>query len=293
MNEDGSLNLNASIHDVGCGIGTVMKIIIAEVLDIDPALITVTEADTEYTGYDPGVYGSRVTYVVGACAKKVAEMLKEQILENAALILGKPKEYLRVEKGCVYTVGEAEKRVISYQEIAEKAIRENFRSLNAAYTYHSSSNPGSYSVQFAEVVVDTVTGLTSVTDFLAVSDIGRALNRGMIEGQFQGAVQMGIGYALCEEVRIDEKGRPLNNSFANYHMLTALDMPDVKVLLIEHEGDEGPFGAKSIGEISTVPTAAAVINAVNNALGTSLSDLPVTPDKILAALAEQKRVRVC
>jgi len=293
MNEDGSFILNASIHDVGCGIGTVMKIIIAEVLDIDPDLITVTEADTEYTGYDPGVYGSRVTYVVGACAKKTAELLKEQILEHAALILGKPKEYLRVENGCVYTIGEAEKRVISYKEIAEKAIRENFRSLSATYTYYSTSNPGSYSVQFAEVVVDTLTGLTSVTDFLAVSDIGRALNRGMVEGQFQGAVQMGIGYALCEEIKIDDRGRPLNNSFANYHMLTALDMPDVKVLLIEHEGDDGPFGAKSVGEISSVPTAAAVINAVNNALGTSLSDLPVTPDKILAALAEQKKVGAC
>ena len=212
MNEDGSLNLNASIHDVGCGIGTVAKIIIAEVLDIDPDLITVTEADTEFTGYDPGVYGSRVTYVVGACAKKIAEMLKDQILENAALILAKPKEYLRVEKGCVCTVGEAEERVISYKEIAEKTVRENFRTLNAAYTYYSPSNPGSYSVQFAEVEVDTVTGLTSVTDFLAVSDIGRALNRGMVEGQFQGAVQMGIGYALCEEVKIDDEGYPLTTA---------------------------------------------------------------------------------
>ena len=103
MNEDGSLNLNASIHDVGCGIGTVMKIIMAEVLDIDPDLITVTEADTELTGYDPGVYGSRVTYVVGACAKKTAEMLKRSNSENAAVILNKPKEYLRVENGYVVT----------------------------------------------------------------------------------------------------------------------------------------------------------------------------------------------
>jgi CO/xanthine dehydrogenase Mo-binding subunit len=284
MNEDGSLNLNASIHDVGCGIGTVMKIIVAEVLDIDPDLITVTEADTELTGYDPGVYGSRVTYVVGACAKKTAEMLKSQILDNAAVILNKPKEYLRVENGYVVTSGEAEQRAISYKEIAEKAIQENYTSLSAAYTHHSTSNPGSYSVQFAEVLVDTMTGLTSVTDFLAVCDVGRALNRGMIEGQFQGAAQMGIGYALCEEVRYNAQGQPMSNSFTNYHMLTAKDMPDVKVLLIEHEGDDGPFGAKSVGEISNVPTAAAVINAVNNALGTFLTDMPLTPEKILAAL---------
>ena len=86
-------------------------------------------------------------------------------------------------------------------------------------------------MQFAEVLVDTMTGLTSVTDFLAVCDMGRALNRGMIEGQFQGAAQMGIGYALCEEVRYNAQGQPMNNSFTNYHMLTAKDMPDVKVLL--------------------------------------------------------------
>lgn len=120
MNEDGSLNLNASIHDVGCGIGTVMKIIIAEVLDIDPDLITVTEADTEFTGYDPGVYGSRVTYVVGACAKKIAEMLKDQILRTRRSYWLNQRNIWRVEKGCVCTVGEAEERVISYKEIAEK-----------------------------------------------------------------------------------------------------------------------------------------------------------------------------
>lgn len=282
MNEDGSLNLNASLHDVGCGTATAMKIIIAEVLDIEPELITATQADTEITGYDPGVYGSRVTYNVGACAKKTAELLKDKILNCAAFIFHKPKEYLRVENGCVYAVGDD--RVLSYKEIAEKALQENYTDLNAAYTYYSSSNPGSYSVQFAEVLVDTVTGLTRVTDFLAVGDVGRAINRGMIEGQFQGAVQMGIGYALCEEVKLNGQGKPVNDSFKKYHLVNAPDMPDVSVLLIEHEGDDGPFGAKSVGEISAVPTAAAVINAVNNALGTSLSNMPLTPEKILAAL---------
>ena len=282
MNEDGSLNLNASLHDVGCGTTTAMKIIVAEVLDIDPDLITVTEADTELTGYDPGCYGSRVTYNVGACAKETAEILKDKILGCVSFILQKPKEYLKVQNGHVVTIG-TDQRGISYKEIAEKAVQENYTDLSVAHTYYSPSNPGSYSVQFAEVIVDSATGLTRVTDFLAVGDVGRVLNRGMVEGQFQGAVQMGIGYALCEEVKIDDQGKPVNNSFKKYHMVNAPDMPDVKVLLIEHEGDDGPFGAKSVGEISAVPTAAAVINAVNHALGTSLSEMPLTPEKILDA----------
>ncbi|MEG3067802.1 MAG: molybdopterin cofactor-binding domain-containing protein [Syntrophaceticus schinkii] len=209
-------------------------------------------------------------------------MLKDKILGCVSFILQKPKEYLKVENGHVVTIG-TDQRGISYKEIAEKAVQENYTDLSVAHTYHSPSNPGSYSVQFAEVIVDSATGLTRVTDFLAVGDVGRVLNRGIVEGQFQGAVQMGIGYALCEEVKIDDQGKPVNNSFKKYHMVNAPDMPDVKVLLIEHEGDDGPFGAKSVGEISAVPTAAAVINAVNHALGTSLSEMPLTPEKILDA----------
>ncbi len=122
-------------------------------------------------------------------------------------------------------------------------------------------------MQFAEVEVDCATGLTAVTDFLAVGDVGQAINRGMAEAQFQGAVQMGIGYALYEHLEVDEAGRGGVDGFKNYHIVNAPDMPDVQVLLVEHEGDDGPFGAKSVGEIATVPTAPAVVNAVNNALG--------------------------
>jgi xanthine dehydrogenase molybdenum-binding subunit len=282
MNEDGSLILTATLHDVGCGAATSMRIIVAEVLGIDPDLITVTQTDTENTPYDPGCYASRTTYNVGACARQTAEKLKDRLLEGASFILQKPREYLRAENGAVHTVGK-DGRSLSYREIAG-AARDSFGDLLVANTYRAASNPGAYSVQFAEVEVDTATGLSRVTDFLAVCDIGRAINRGMVEGQFQGAVQMGIGYALCEEVKVDQKGRPVHNGFKKYNLVNAPDMPDVKVLLIEHAGDGGPFGAKSVGEIAAVPAAAAVINAVNNALGTALSDMPLTPEKILSAL---------
>jgi len=283
MNEDGTFELGASLHEVGCGIVTVMKVIVAEVLGVSPDLVAAGEADTSSTPFDYGTFGSRVTYVVGACAKAVAEKLKEEIVTAAADLLHEPRERLTVEGGEVHVQDDGQ-RGVAFRDIARLSHMRHSPAITASLTYYATSNPASYSVQFAEVEVDCATGSTAVTDFLAVGDVGQAINRGMVHAQFQGAVQMGIGYALYEHMDVDEGGRSGVDGFKNYHIVNAPDMPDIKVLLVEHSGDDGPFGAKSVGEIATVPTAAAVINAVNHALGTALSDLPATPEKILAAL---------
>jgi CO/xanthine dehydrogenase Mo-binding subunit len=283
MNEDGTFELGASLHEVGCGIVTVMKVIVAEVLGVSPDLVAAGEADTSSTPFDYGTFGSRVTYVVGACAKATAEKLKEEIITAAADLLHEPRERLTMEGGEVHVRDDGQ-RGVAFRDIARLSQMRHSPAITAAVTYYATSNPASYSVQFAEVEVDCATGLTAVTDFLAVGDVGQAINRGMVHAQFHGAVQMGIGYALYEHLEVDEAGRSGVDGFKNYHIVNAPDMPDIKVLLVEHSGDDGPFGAKSVGEIATVPTAAAVINAVNHALGTSLSDLPATPEKILAAL---------
>jgi len=284
MNEDGTFELSASLHDPGCGVVTTMKVIVAEVLGIHPDLIAAGEADTSTTPFDYGTYGSRMTYVVGACARATAEKVKTRLLAAAADLLEEPVERLHVVDGTV-RVREDDERAIAYRDIALLSGMRHLPEISASLTYYAVSNPASYSVQFAEVEVDCATGLTAVTDFLAVGDVGRAINRGMCEAQFQGAVQMGIGYALYEHVDIDAAGRSGVDGFKNYHMVNAPDMPDVQVLLVEHDGDDGPFGAKSVGEIATVPTAPAVVNAVNNALDTQLSDLPLTPERVVAALA--------
>jgi CO/xanthine dehydrogenase Mo-binding subunit len=290
MNEDGTFELSASLHDPGCGILTVMKIIVGEVLGVDPDLVAAAEADTATTPFDYGTFGSRVTYVVGACARATAEKLRGIILGAAADLLGVPVERLVIGDGAV-TVCDDEAsgepgggRELKYSDIARLSQMRHMPDIAASLTYYATSNPGAYSVQFAEVEVDCATGLTRVTDFLAVGDVGMAINRGMVEAQFQGAVQMGIGYALTEHLGVDEAGRSAIDGFKNYHIINAPDMPDIKVLLVEHSGDEGPFGAKSVGEIATVPTAPAVMNALNHALGTSLRDLPATPERIIAAL---------
>jgi xanthine dehydrogenase molybdenum-binding subunit len=284
MNEDGSLTLNASLHEVGCGTVTSMRLIVAEVMEVDPGLVAAGEADTALTPYDFGTYASRMTYVGGACARATATMLRKNVLEAAAELLDEPVARLRLEGGRVVVVADTA-RTLAYGDVAAAARSHLGRDLAATNTYVAPSNPGAYSVQFAEVEVDVATGLCRVVDVLAVGDVGRAINPAMVVGQFQGAVQMGIGYALCEDLAVDELGRVAARGLADYLLVTAPDMPDVRVLLIEHDGNDGPFGAKSVGEIATVPTAAAVVNAVNHALGTALTCLPATPDRILSALA--------
>jgi Aerobic-type carbon monoxide dehydrogenase, large subunit CoxL/CutL homologs len=283
MNEDGTFILNTGLHDLGCGTITSIKQIAAEVLDIDPSCINVLEADTEYGPYDFGSYGSRVTYICGACAYETAKRIKEQLLECASRIIQKPKQYLEASEGKVWFIGQ-EREKISYREIATTAKLKDNIDIVVTHTYHGTSNPGAYAVHFAEVEVDTMTGRIKVADYLAAHDIGKAINPGMVEGQIHGGVQMGIGYALYEDLKMGDDGKTRNTSFKDYHVVNAPDMPTVKTLLIEQGGDDGPYGAKSIGEIAFVPVAAAIVNAVNNALGTTLSDLPLTPEKIIAAL---------
>ena len=250
MNEDGTFELNASLHDVGCGIVTTMKVIVAEVLGVHPDRIAAGEADTATTPFDYGTYGSRVTYVVGAVRPRdgregqgTAPRGRRRPAQGAGRAPATPRD------GAVHVKNDPE-RAIAYRDIARLSEMRHVPSIAASTTYYAVSNPASYSVQFAEVEVDCATGLVAVTDFLAVADVGRAINRGMVEAQYQGAVQMGIGYALYEHLDVDEQGRSGIDGFKNYHIVNAPDMPDIQVLLVEHEGDDGPFGAKSVGEIA-------------------------------------------
>lgn len=282
MNEDGTVNLRTSVHDVGCGTVRSMQIILAEVLRMDPDLIFVTEGDTRFTPYDCGTYGSRTTYVAGACAKEAAEKFKELMLRTASKLLGIPASSLTLRDGRV-AVMDATAGGISYRELAARAINELSTEMILTNSYKSDSNPGSYAVNFAEAEVDTLTGLVKITDFLSVNDIGQAINRQMVFNQIGGGVQMAAGFALCEDLGINSKGVPTKDSLKKYNTLNAVDIPAVKAILVEEGGDKGPFGAKSIGEISTVPGAAAIVNAVNNALGTSIRELPLTPERIVEA----------
>ena len=161
--------------------------------------------------------------------------------------------------------------------------------LFAAHTHVPTANPGPASAHFAEVEVDTETGLCRVVDYVAVHDVGMALNPALCRGQVGSALQQGMGFVFCEEIRLDPKtGRLLNGDLQRYSVARACDLPDIDVLLIEKGDREGPYGAKSIGESCFVPVAPALVAAVNDALDMDLTTLPLNPERILRALREKK-----
>ena len=284
--EDGSVLVNAGLHELGNGTLTTVAQIVAEVLDLPPERIFVSEGDTQLSPFDAGCVASRVTYVCGACALELAEKVRRRFLRQIAEIHAISAEEIRLEDERVHLPSG---KILSYGE-AVCSIAKNLREETGDYLhYKPKSNPASFGVHFAEVEADTATGLVRVTDFLAVHDVGRAINPRLLEGQIFGGVQMGIGMALTEELTWNSRGQPKNDSFSRYHLVNSPDMPPVRILLVEEEEPGGPFGAKSIGEICTVPTAPAVVNAVNAALGTELTELPLTPERVLAALEERER----
>ncbi len=285
LHPDGRLDLICALHDLGCGSNTVLAQIIAEVLDIPPQRIVFCEVDTDVCDYDLGTRASRMTYICGEAVRRAAEKLKRQILAQAALALGSEVCELVIEDGRVFPLNRP-RSGISFGSLASR-LEGDHPSLVATETYQASMNPGSYAAHFAEVLVDTLTGAVRVLDYLAVHDLGRCINLQLVEGQLYGGIQMGIGYALFEDIDIDPvSGRMKGDQLSRYHLANAPEMPAVDILLVEKNEPTGPYGAKAVGELATIPVAPAIVNAVNNALNTNLTELPVTPQRIVAALVE-------
>lgn len=271
INEDGSANIIMSIHDHGCGAVRVIQIIVGEVLGIHPDEINLREADSASTPYDIGCFTSRTTYVLGKTAQLAAEKLKEKAKTNAGRL------------------GISADEPLNYAKIAEASQRVLQEDLSASEYYINQSNPAVHGVHFAEVQVDTYTGFVKVLDYLAIHDIGKAINPEICRAQIQGAVQMGMGAALIEEVKVNpQKG--FTNSLKDYHLINAFEMPEVRVLFIEDGESEGPFGAKSIGELAMVPVAPTIVAAVNHALGTQECEIPMSPDRLMEILWRKNHV---
>ena len=145
-----------------------------------------------------------------------------------------------------------------------------------------------YATQIAEVDVDDETGEVEVLRIVAAHDCGTAINPMLVEGQVQGGISMGVGFALQEEILFDAAGRQINPNLTNYIMPTSLDMPEIEVDIVDSYDPTGPFGAKGVGEPTSVPTAAAILNAIHNAVGVRITSLPATPEKVLAAIKAKR-----
>ncbi len=286
MDARGDLVLKGAFHDLGCGTVTTMMQIAAEVLELDPDRVHVPEATTDTCSFDSaGTQASRVTYVCGGAVQAASERLRELLRETASRLLGCEPGDVRLEDAHAFAAARPEARR-SYGEVATYAQRTLKQDLTVSHTHQAPGNPASYGAHFAEVEVDRITGRVKVLDYVAVHDVGQAINRGFVEGQIHGSVQMGLGMALSEEITFDAKGRVTSGQFSRYTVFNAPEMPPIRIALIEEGEADGPFGAKSIGEIATVPVAPAVINAINDALGTRISRLPALPERIVAAIRE-------
>lgn len=274
LNEDGTLTLLTGAHDMGNGVVTMQTMMVAEVLGITPDKVDTFETDTDACTFNLGDYASRGVFVEGGGAKKTAEKLKTLILEEAEKLLEISKEELYLENG--YVISKLDENIkVSLSDVAVYSQSKSLRELTVVEDYSSPAGITSYGVHFAEVLVDKETKDVKVVDFVAVHDVGRVINPLNLEGQLEGGIHMGLGYALSEELAFDEQGRPKATDFKNYKLFRTVDMPKCQVAFVNSYEKAGPFGGKSIGECAVVPVAPAVANAVYDATNVEIHSLPI------------------
>ena len=282
MNEDGSVNMLCGATDIGTGSDTILSQVVAEVLGIDTDDVIVRSSDTDLTPFDVGAYASSTTYLSGMAARKAAEEVREQVLAVASEISGVPAEQLELKYKQVVGPGVD----LPLSKVATHSLYEGeMRQIGTITSHVTEKSPPPFAAHFVDVEVDTETGMVRVLKYVSKVDCGTALNPALAEGQTEGALANGLGFALTEELRFDAKGRCTNPSFLYYKIPCTRDMPEVDATLVPTYEETGPFGAKSVSEIAINGALPAISNAIYDAVGVRLCHGPFTPEKVLAALA--------
>lgn len=288
MNEDGSFNLLVGATDLGTGSDTVLAQIFAEELDIPVEDVIVYSSDTDMTPFDVGAYASSTTYLSGEACRKAAVKIREQVIKVAAEMMEDKPENLDLSGKKV--VNPDKNSSISFAEICQYALyTKNQFQIASVASHISHKSPPPFAAHFAEVKIDIETGVLELLNFVAAVDCGTAINPRLAEGQTEGAVMNGISYALTEEILFSKKGVPLNANFGNYKIWSTADYPNLKTILIPTYEPTGPFGAKSVSEISINGPMPAISNAIYDAVGIRLKNPPFTSEKILKAINEKKK----
>ncbi len=282
MNEDGSFNLLVGATDLGTGSDTILSQIAAEVLGVPLEKMIVYSSDTDMTPFDVGAYASSTTYVSGMAVKRAAERVKGQILDVASRILEADPEGL-VLAGERVTGPEG--RSVTLSEVCHHAMYQSQQfQIGATASFVPDESPPPFMASFAEVAVDIETGFVKVLRYVAAVDCGTPINPKMAEGQVEGAIANGIGYALTEEMLFSSRGRVRNPNLFDYKIPGSLDMPDLEVILVDSYEPTGPLGAKSVGEIAINAPIPTIANAIYDAVGVRLRRTPFTPEQVLAAI---------
>ncbi len=299
--EDGTVNLLTGATDCGQGSDTVLSMIAAEELGVRYEDIALKRVDTAYTPCDAGSYGSRVTILAGQATQRAAQDAKKQLVEAAANLWNVKADDVEIRNAVVFLKSHPDKSM-SFEKLAKIASYEGSGAviLGRGYSGYGiepldftsgTGNGGtsySFTAQTVRLGVDMETGKVNVTDFTIGHDCGRPLHPVSVESQNEGGAVQGLGQAIYEEF-IMENGRTLNDSFLDYKMPRAGDVPNIKVIDIITDDPDGPYGAKEASEGSHVSAPPAVLSALHDATGVWFKELPVTPEKIIKALKEKGR----
>lgn len=302
LNRDGTADVVSSCIDLGSGQITTLTQIVAEELGLPATAVRLVYADTDTAPFDAPTHASRGTYSAGNAARAAAQAAKQRLFEVAAILMESSPDDLQLEDGCVAVKGDSQSAIPITDVIAraespfiqmteqgpQPTTLEEKGTIMATVSTAPPANPSPATAEFVEVEVDTDTGEVKILRVVFAHDIGRVIHRQSAEGQVEGGFQQGMGYALMENLQFDpETGACLTSDFLDYKMPTAMEMPaSIESIFIESDEPSGPFGAKSLSEPCVVVPAPAIANAIYNAIGVRITELPITPEKILMALGK-------
>src|SRR6185437_5272402 len=286
VNEDGTVSIVEGNPDIG-GSRAGMAMMAAETLGIAYERVRPIVADTASVGYTFLTGGSRVTFATGMAVTQAAQKVVVELKKRAAMIWDISPEAVDWRDGMAYPAGQNAGNFdpLSLADIAVKSGRTG-GPISAEVSLNAQGAGPGFATHICDVEVDPETGHVKVLRYTAVQDVGRAIHPSYVEGQIQGGVAQGVGWALNEEYIYDKNGRLDNAGFLDYRIPVCSDMPMIEAVMIEVPNPRHPFGARGVGEVPIVPPMAAVANAIADAVGTRMRDLPMSPPKLRAALDE-------
>jgi putative selenate reductase molybdopterin-binding subunit len=296
MNDDGSFNLLVGATDLGTGSDTVLGQIAAEVLGVPLEDVIVYSSDTDFTPFDKGAYASSTTYISGTAVAQAAEIVANRIKARAARLFntesvkveGTERSNLQPSTLNISDIRLFDRKAIapdgrwrSLAEIAHNALHhEDQEQIMGVASYKSPVSPPPFAAQFAEVTVDRQTGQVMVDKLLMAVDSGVIVNPITASGQIEGGMTQALGYAVCEEMRYDQDGRARERDLRTYHIFQADEMPELETVFVETFEPSHPFGVKAVAEIPMDGVAPAVGNAVVDACGADVDEIPLTPERV-------------
>lgn len=280
LQDDGFYTLSIGATDMGTGCDTILAQMVAECMDCDVDQVVTSSLDTDHAPYDTGSYASSTTYVTGMAVVKACEKLRNSILEAAAGFFNVDKEDIEFDGKKINTLDHVHE--MSLAEFADTCFNGGIaKALIASDSHMSPTSPPPFMVGIAEVDVDKLTGEIKVHDYVSVVDCGTVVNPNLARVQAEGGIVQGIGMALSEDITYSNEGKMRNRNFLQYKLPTRVDVPSVRVEFESSYEDNGPFGAKSIGEVVINTPTSAIASAIKHATGVQVRTLPITAEKVL------------